>query len=483
MDILKALADSGSEEERNDDDVADRLSYRSTTFVLILFTIFAVANPLFAGYISCWCPDEFSPMWVEYANQYCWARGTYDLPFDKEIPARRDLNLDLSNVNGTSTDRRRFVSYYQWVPYMLLALAASSYLPTAVWRTWNTAYGIEVCNVIDSCEKFSQRVDWDPKKPDVHLSYVVMAFQRFLDYGRERYKCSLTLLYAGVKVMFVATAALQLVALRAFLGEGYYGYGYDVIHSLITAGEWTEELPGFPRVTMCDFNVRRLGNVYRYSVQCALTSNLYYEKIFFFIWFWLIAVFAFHVYGAVVWLAQLRSVSARIAYVGNRLNISADLHLLPCFTSYYLRLDGCFLLMLIEHNTDRITVRDILRPLWAAFVTKVNVENSTQRRDSTCSMRRRRRSESRDADNVGDAHEPLMMRRKHMRLPDGKEGDAKRDSNCYSNYKPKSGREIEEPSDSDHVKCHATKPKSSLPLPTILVTPSAPLAAVPEEVN
>ena len=58
--------------------------------------------------INCWCPAHFSGNWEEYTNNYCWVRNTYYLPFDNYIPKEAE------------SDGRHMITYYQWMPMILL---------------------------------------------------------------------------------------------------------------------------------------------------------------------------------------------------------------------------------------------------------------------------------------------------------------------------------------------------------------------------
>jgi hypothetical protein len=83
----------------------------------------------------------------------------------------------------------------------------------------------------------------------------------------------LTLLYLFTKLLYVLNVVLQFVILNAFLGPQYTFWGIGILQDLWMGREW-QESGHFPRVTMCDFNVRVLGNIHRWTVQCVLMINM-----------------------------------------------------------------------------------------------------------------------------------------------------------------------------------------------------------------
>ena len=59
-------------------------------------------------------------------------------------------------------------------------------------------------------------------------------------------------------------------------GNKYILFGFELAKDLFQGRDWTES-GTFPRVTLCDFDLRRLGNMHRYTVQCMLSQFTYSE--------------------------------------------------------------------------------------------------------------------------------------------------------------------------------------------------------------
>ena len=87
----------------------------------------------------------------------------------------------------------------------------------------------------------------------------------------------------------------------------------QVLHDLWQGKPWTES-GHFPRVTLCDFEVRYLANlnryvyglvliessfwfIFRYTVQCCLLINIINEKVFAFLWCWYLLLGAITTWG------------------------------------------------------------------------------------------------------------------------------------------------------------------------------------------
>ncbi|KAK6011486.1 hypothetical protein OSTOST_23424 [Ostertagia ostertagi] len=72
---------------------------------------------------------------------------------------------------------------------------------------------------------------------------------------------------------------------------------------------------------MCDFEVRVLGNKHRHSVQCVLMINMFNEKVYLFIWFWLFGVLIYNIGNFIYWCTLLLSEERRENFVGSYLKL------------------------------------------------------------------------------------------------------------------------------------------------------------------
>ncbi|KAK6055185.1 innexin-3 domain protein [Cooperia oncophora] len=231
--------------------------------------------------IICWTPAEFRGGWVEYTRDYCLIENTYYIPMNDP------------NMPSLAYREKAELPYYQWVQFVLVLLAFCFYLPHVYWRSVNWWSGIQLRAIVKACcelpkEDVAKRQEGIEKIANhiyraTHRNYknVGSLWQNLMVDGWMSFN------YILMKLMFVVNAALQILILHYFLG---FDWG-DLLHLKLGFNTDWKATGLFPRSTMCDFEVRNKGNLQRYSVQCVLSLNMFNEKIFLVLFYWLILLF------------------------------------------------------------------------------------------------------------------------------------------------------------------------------------------------
>jgi len=390
VDVFKRVISSS---KIQDDDFADRLSHRYTVSLLILFTILVGSSQFVGSPIACWTPAQFTGPMVTYTNYICWIANTYYVPTDEHLPNPNDA-------------REHRINYYQWVPFILALMALMFYMPFTLWHLLAKPSGLDAKTVMKIVNSM------DPSSADSRdktMRNTVKLIDRAIDYHRDYYdytwlgrlrrrisRCFLptnrsgyyiSALYMTIKILYLANACGQFFLLNVFMGANFNMYGFYVIRDLVQ-GRDAWESPRFPRVTMCDFVIRNLGeNNHKNTIQCTLPINLFNEKIFIFIWFWLCLVAAMSCYSFFTWFFTFTSSSRssfikRYLKVNDRLGYSSHHHssstttsssttidakIFDAFLYEYLKHDGVFLLRIVKKNSNDIVVGELVCALWDHF--------------------------------------------------------------------------------------------------------------------
>jgi len=178
-------------------------------------------------------------------------------------------------------------------------------------------------------------------------------------------------------VIFIINCVAQFLLLNSFLGMDFGAYGIEVLSALFQGGDWRGS-DRFPRVTMCDFQIRRLGQLQTYTVQCVLPINLFNEMIYLFIWFWMVLVIILTVYSLITWSMRSMMSQDRARFIKKHLMLLNKVNKddkeskqsAIDFTEKYLRQDGVFILRLIGYNTNDITATELICALFDIYCEK-----------------------------------------------------------------------------------------------------------------
>lgn len=359
------------------DDPIDRLNYFITPTLLAFFALLVSAKQYVGSPIQCWMPMEFKGGWEQYAEDYCFIQNTYYVSPEEEIPAQID-----------ERQGRQF-GYYQWVPIMLALQAVMFYLPNWLWKTLHQQSGLDLSTAISDAQdlrslpgsvrskemnKLTTYVNEALEVNELHRSPRQLFCFRF---GRSL-GSYVSMLYLITKLLYLLNVFGQFWLLNAFIGRGYTIWGWTALKSLWTGQGW-EDSPIFPRVSLCDFRVRRLANMHRYTVQCVLMINLFNEKIYLFLWFWFLFVglstiinFVYCVSTMVPPSARQRSIRKLLKQAKLQELLEADEagSLMGRFTNHALRPDGVLLLRFIEGHAGAIVARDLCAKLFTDYLQR-----------------------------------------------------------------------------------------------------------------
>jgi len=231
--------------------------------------------------INCLCLTCARVTCAQYTNKMCWVSYTYYLPDN--------------TVAGQPGAVKQYLNYYQWVPIFLLIQAFLFYVPSMFWRLFSERSGINVHNLVEAADTIQNALY--PERRDKTIKYMIRHLDHYLQYQRDyrggccaclkmclarrscllcgnRYGNYLLMLYITTKLLYFANAITQIFMLDAFLATDYRAYGVEVLVDLLTGGRvWGADsrssvavangvvVRRFPRVTLCDFEIRQVGYV------------------------------------------------------------------------------------------------------------------------------------------------------------------------------------------------------------------------------
>ncbi|XP_076365852.1 innexin unc-9-like [Tachypleus tridentatus] len=393
------------------DDGVDKLN-RKYTLIVFLFLALPIFTKQYIGEpIECFTPTYFTDAQARYVNSFCWTASTYylvalDSDHDTiDIPQNPpDIKIGPEEIDNSGFDmytvqrdklRRIRVSYYQWSPLILMLQGICFHLPFVVWGACANNAGIKLRRLLKRASDIAALPPGCQQRESL-LSEFVDQFHTLVTGnsgwctdpscrlpligcrcvpGPSRY---LSLLYILVKFLYLINVGVQFLLLSAFMGKGYLRHGIEILRRLTTNGEWWNS-PRFPLQSLCQVRAAMQGTLRTYVCRCVLPINVFNEKIYSVIWFYLAFILPLNAFSLTMWI--WRNISCnRLAFIKlclwrtRLINMSEVTRSARKISSNYLGWDGVFVLRLIEYNHGSAMATAIIGKLWEFYSNQLKAQ-------------------------------------------------------------------------------------------------------------
>ena len=231
-------------------------------------------------------------------DTYCWIHSTFTLPHRVEGSAKDPHgHPGLGPVAyGEATTQHK---YYQWVCFTLFFQSLCFLAPRLLWKEWEAGQIAKLIpedlfyNVTDPrMPKFPKppgAIDQDIIRQGVRTirEYLTSMFSIRGVYKHQRYFFR----YLVCEFLSFINIIFQLLLIDTFLGGMFSTYGPMVweISSMDPEDRSDPMNLVFPKVAKCTFyKYGATATIEQYDGLCVLPLNILNEKIYIFLWFWLI---------------------------------------------------------------------------------------------------------------------------------------------------------------------------------------------------
>lgn len=337
-----------------------RLHYKLTVMVFTAAGILVTSGQYIGDPIDCMVEGVPGGM----MDTYCWIHSTFSIP--SRWTAKKGIEAPHGGVapEGDLADgtERKYHKWYQWTAFFLFLQVIFFHLPRSLWKATEAGKvnmlvgGLQdpLLEADKKAEQISEIVKYFRMHRGTHTLYALRFF--------------------GLEVVNFVNVVCQIYFIDFFLDYEFRTYGSDVLNY---TGLEHEDRPDpmtkvFPKVTKCTFHkYGPSGTVVKHDGLCVLPLNIINEKIFIFVWFWLVFVAVVTGVFLVFRLFTLLAPHLRVFLItvnGGKSCKRSDVEAIldPESYGWGQKIGDWFLLQLVCKNLNPLLVNDLVRHLHKA---------------------------------------------------------------------------------------------------------------------